>query len=628
MSAAREWVAGVLSGVYEPEPAEGIVEWAERTLKVPATENEEWADRYWSSSVTPYVRHLMAWVKQPGKGEYHVKKSSQVGFTMALLIVICWMIVHRSGQMAYAIDSLKEANNISKTRLKKWILKNELLERMGENEDDLNNLTYYLSGMTVYMIGAHSAGAWANKSLVLCILEELDKHNLIDGEGSTVGLARERLKRPKNAKLITTSTPGGEGDEDNDEINDQDSQITIEHARGSCDVLDLPCPHCETMAPLEWENFRYDTKEFRDLDSTLNLQLVAQFAYFACQNCGGKIEEKHKFEMLQKVEHRSTNPNPAPGVVSLYIWDAYSNFVTFGQLALERISAEGNLIELARFMRGRRAMNFLMKGGGVSDDELLELRKPYRRGTMPACDFLFYAMSVDVQENGEYFKATKGVYDVHGDFWVVDWDTLITLDEVVEFADVPLEIDGKEVRVQCGLIDEGNGKDTVAVREFCMLDESERWFPVKGRGKTQIDKSITESDHDTQFGNGITFHINDPHHKWSLLQSLRRKHYSEKKQKKIPKTHLPIDVDEDAEFLKELKNEIPLWVKNPYGKGEWKWKKRGTNDWWDTLKYLRAQWEIVSPTIFAEILADPEKKKILEAQLEARRLLERETEAA
>jgi phage terminase large subunit GpA-like protein len=631
VSAVRDWVAGVLAGAYKPEPGEEPWEWAERTLKVPATENEEWKDRYWSSSETPYVRHLLAWAKRPGKGEYHIKKSSQVGFTMALLILVCWMIVHRSGQIAYAIDSLKEAINISKTRLQQWIKKNDLLESMGEDEDDLNNLTYYLSGCTVYMMGAHSAGAWANKSLVLCILDELDKHKLIDGEGSTVGLARERLKRPKNAKLVTLSTPGGEGDEDNEDLTDQDSQITIEHARGSCDVLDLPCPHCEIMHPLEWENFRYDTAEFRLLDKSLDLEKVEAEAHFVCPSCGGKIYEHHKREMLQGVVHRSTNPKAAPNVVSLYIWDAYSLFVSFGQLALERIAAEGNVVEMARFMRGRRAMNYLMKGGGVADDELLELRKPYKRGTAPACDFLFYAMAVDIQENGEEFKCTKGFYDVHGDFWVVDWDRLVSYDEVVEFADQPLEVNGEEVRVQCGFVDEGNGKDTTLAREFCILDESGRFFPVKGRGASQIDHKWTESNHKTQYGEGVTYHLNDPQHKWELLHRLRRKHYSKEKQKRIGRIYLPSDVDEDEGFLKELTNEMPVWVKNRYGRGKWDWKKRGPNDFWDTLKYIIGKWDIVSPQLFEVILADPERRAVLEAQLAARReqdAEEQETEEA
>ena len=624
MKNARDWVAGVLAGIYEPEPDEEPWEWAERTLRVPATENAEWADRFWSSSESPYVRHLLAWAKKPGKGEYHIKKSSQVGFTMALLILVCWMIVHRSGGVAYAMDSLAEARNISKTRLQKWIKQNNLLQEMGQQEDDLTNLTYYLSGLTVYMMGAHSKGAWANKSLTLCILDELDKHVLLDGEGSTVGLARERLKVPKNAKLITLSTPGGEGDEDNEDVTDQNSQITIEHARGSCDVLDVPCPHCRTFQPLEWENFKYKTKEFRDLAGDLDLKKVEEGAYFACTNCGKKIKEEHKFDFLQEVEHRSTNLKSAPNVVSLYIWDAYSRFVTFGQLALERIAAQGNLVELARFMRGRRALNFLTKSGGIAEEELLQLRKPYKRGTMPpGCELLFYAMGVDIQEDGEYFKVTKGAYDVHGDFWVIDWDTLVSLDEVVEFADLAIEYEGEEICVQCGLIDEGNGKDTKIAREFCMMDATGRFFPVKGRGASQMDKSITESKHETQFGEGITYHINDPQHKWMLLQRLRREHYSEERRAEIGKIFLPTDVNKDVDFLKELRNEIPVWTQNKYGQGKWGWKKKGVNDFWDTLKYIMGQWEIVSPQLFEEILADPERKEVLEKQLAKRR---RETE--
>ncbi len=141
----KSWVAGVLGGIYPPEPNEEIWEWAERTLRIPSTENDELAGRYWSSNLTPYVREVMHWIRRPGKGEFWIKKSSQVGLTMAVLIIICWMIVNRPANVIYAIDSLDEARKISKTRLRRWIENNHLLENIGENPDDLANLTYYLN---------------------------------------------------------------------------------------------------------------------------------------------------------------------------------------------------------------------------------------------------------------------------------------------------------------------------------------------------------------------------------------------------------------------------------------------------------------------------------------------------
>jgi phage terminase large subunit GpA-like protein len=585
VTAVTEWVAGVLAGVYQPEPEEEPWEWAERTLKVPRTENEEWADRYWSSELTPYVREVLEWAKRPGKGEFWIKKSSQVGFTMAILILICWMIVHRSGQVAYAIDSLDEARKLSKTRLKKWITSNRILSEVeGDEDDELSNLTYFLSGITVYLMGAHSTGAWANKSLVLAILDELDKHPLVEG-APTSDHARERVKRPRDAKIIGFSTPGDSG------------LITVEHAKGTREVIDLPCPHCEAMAPLEWKNFVYDTKEFRDLAGDLDLEKVAEGAYFKCELCGGRFEEKHKAAALLRYQYRATNPKAPPGVRSVHIWDAYSRFVTFGQLAIERINADGNPAKMERFMNGRRGLAYERAGGGVSTSELLDLKGAYKRGEPPVgIDPLFYAMAVDVQR--DCYKATKAIFAASGEIYVIDWDTLVNFEEILEFADVPLVVAGREMTVQCGLIDEGNGDDTKAVREFCLAN-GDRFYPVKGRGRTQIDTMITTSETWHEGEEVMTYHVNDPMFKWDLLFRLRKNHYSSKKQASIVPLYLPADVDEDDAFLKELTQEIPVKKKNSFGHEKWEWVKKGENDFWDTLKYLLPQWSIVSPVLLA-----------------------------
>ena len=574
----REWVKAVLLGVFEPEPDEEIWEWAERTLKIPATENEEMANKLWRSYYSPYVREIMEFVKAPGKGEFWIKKSSQVGFTMAVLIIICWMIVYRSGQVGYAIDSVEEARKISKTRLKKWIENNDLLDEVNGSEDDLSNLTYYLKGLTVYLQGAYSAGAWANKSIVLFILDELDKHEFIAGEGTTSDLARERCKRPKNAKIIGFSSPGKSG------------LITKEHAAGTCEVIRFPWPCCDHVDDLRWDNFIFGDKEFRDLAGAYDLQKVQEEAYFKCESCGGRLLDHQKMEAMQSYTSVATNPKAVPGVRSMHVWDAYSAFVTFGDLAIEWIKAQGDPSKIERFMRGRRGLEYIQNGGKLSESELLDLRAPYRRGECPDVDVCLYAMSVDLQEINSEKKCTKSVFTPEGDEYVIDWRICITFDEVVEFADEPLVTprDGT-INVITGLLDEGNDKDDV--RSFCL--NNTRFYPVKGRGEGQSKALVTNSP---QWHEGMeidTYHVDDREFKWQLLNMLRRETYSEKRKGTLKKIRFPEDVIKDESFFEELCQEYPVREKNRFGVPGWKWKRTSKpNDWWDTLKYNRAIWAI------------------------------------
>lgn len=579
--AVRAWVAGVLRGIYSPEPDEEMWEWAERTLRIPATENEEMAGMLWTSSLTPYVREVMAWARRPGKGEFWIRKSSQVGLTMAVLIIICWMIVHRPGNVAYAIDSVHEARNISKTRLRKWIEDNRLLDSIGEDEDSMSNLTYYFRGMTVYMLGAFSKGGWANKSIVLFILDELDKHPYIEGEGTTVTLARERCKRPKNAKIIGFSTPG-DGD-----------QITTEHAKGTCEEIRIPFPCCGHPQPLKFPAMTFGTKDFRDLLGAYDRDQVEKNTYFKCELCGGRLYDHQKGEAMQKYQAVATNEKATGRVRSLHLWDAYSPFVTFGQIALEWIDAQGDQTLMERFMRGRLGEKWEKSGRHAKEEDILKARSVHTRGTIHFVPLLLM-QAIDIQ--GDVQKAVKIAVHPTGDLYVVDWFTSLVLSEAVEWAYEPVYgPDGATYTVTDGFIDEGYR--TLEVRRMC-LEHCPVFWPIKGRANVQVQQVIGTS---LQYAEGeeiLTYHISEDQFKWQLLKMIVDR---EKRQKRgDPCLYFPRDVDSDQDFIDELLSERPILIKDKHNREKWIWEKskdNTPNDFWDCIKYCLALWTVKKPIL-------------------------------
>jgi phage terminase large subunit GpA-like protein len=580
-AAVKAWVAGVLRGIYQPLPKEEIWEWAERTLRIPATENEELAGTLWSSSLTPYVRELMRWVKRPGKGEFWIMKSSQVGFTMACLIIICWMIVHQPANTLYAINSVTEATRISKTRLKRWIEDNRLLDQVGEgSSDDLSNLTYTLRGMTVYLIGAHSAGAWKNKSIALCILDELDEHEHLEGTGSTVNEARSRLKRPKNAKLIGFSTPG------------RMDHIHGLWEKGTQEEVHLPFPCCQHFQPLKWDNLVFGTKEFRDLAGDYDREKIRLGAHFKCELCGRPFLDEQKRKALQACRSVATNDKGNPSMRSLHLWDAYSPFVTFGDLALEWIDAQGDETLKEGFMRNRRGQRYERHGKELKHSDVLALRNPlYARGQLHFEPVLL-AQLVDIQ--GDLQKTVKVAFDEKGDIFLIDWKETAYLEEAVDWAydPVPGPADSEWI-VTCGFIDEGHKMKEV--REIC-LDHTPVFWPVKGRGDSQIQHLIATSEKWVRGDDYIlTYHINEAQFKWQLLTLIAdHKRRAEKGEMRL---HLPHDVDEHDPIIAELCNERP---ENNTKTKKWEWKKKGPNDFWDCVKYGLALWSVMRPLIQRE----------------------------
>lgn len=582
----RLWVAGVLKGIYTPMPDEEVWEWAERTLRIPKTENEEMAGMFWSSAHTPYVREMLRWAKRPGKGEFWIKKSSQVGFTMAVLILICWMIAHRPGNVAYAIDSIEEAKKISKTRLRRWIEDNALLESIGESDDDMSNLTYYLRGMTVYMLGAHSPGGWANKSIVLFILDEVDKHPYLEGEGTTTTLARERCKRPRNAKIIGFSTPG------------ESDQITQEWKRGTQEEIRIPFPCCGNKQALKWERFTFGTKEFRDLAGEYDLEKVKADAHFECEFCGpaGRLRDQDKKAALLEYESVATNPKPIPGIRSLHLWDAYSPFVSFGDLALEWIQAQGDVTLLERFMRGRRGEQFEREGKALKHGDILKCRGGYARGTCPFVPVLMCA-AIDIQ--GDVQKAVKVAFDAKGNAYVIDWFVSLVLQEAVEWCYEPVAGPNElPIYVTHALIDEGHR--AMDVRRMCMAHLPMFW-PVKGRSSIQVREVIGTSYPMVDGHELCCYHIAEDQFKWQLLAMIGDR---EKRAKRGEvQFFVPDEVDDDDQFVIELCNERPIRKKNQLGRERWEWETTGPNDFWDCCKYCVSIWTIRRPFLVREGMA-------------------------
>jgi phage terminase large subunit GpA-like protein len=573
----KAWVHGVLSGIYQPQPRESIWQWAERTLKIPAGgENADMAGQPWSSNLSPYIREVMDWFRQPGKSQLYIAKSSQVGFTMAMLIVICWHIVHRPVNIGYYIDSAEEARKISKSRLKRWIKDNRLLEDIGESSDDLSNLTYFLKGMVVYLMGTHATGAFRNKQLGIAILDEWDAHPDIEGEGTSGELVKGRVKRSRNSKLIGFSTPILET-----------GQTWQGFESGTQEKFFIPCPHCGHFQPLEWKRVRFSGPEFEDLAKEHDLAIVKDRAFYECEmSC--RIEHADKYAAMLRGEWRATNPKAPPGVRSMHISDLYSNFVTWGELAVEWIAAQRNMDKLRAFINQRLGEPFRQQSGTLKEKDILNLRQTnFERGKCPIVPVLV-GLLVDVQAAS--MKWTLCAYTRDGSMLVVDWGECASWEEIATLAYHEVPIPGGHHRVDAGLIDEGDGNRMHEVRRFTLGHD--HLFPVKGRGQSQIKDLYWPSKTDLDGQVVLTYHINDPAWKSELLfnriqRDRKRKDYD------LGRLVLPWRVTED--FVAELLNERREIVKNKYGFEEPKWIKSGPNDWLDCLKYGLAFWAILEP---------------------------------
>lgn len=576
----KQWALSVIRAHYVPTPSEKVWEWAERTLVIPGGgENDELAGQRWTSVRSPYVREIMDWFRQPGKGELIICKSSQVGITMACLIVICWHMKHRPLNIGYCIDSVAEARKISKTRLKRWIKDNKLLDEIGENEDDLSNMTYTLRSMTVHLMGAYAEGAFRNKALGVGILDELDAHPPIDEQGTTADGMRSRLKRHRSSKLIAFSTPKLEKD-----------QTWTEYLTGTMEKYFVPCPCCGHYQALEWKQVKFQGPEFEDLAGELIMEKVIEGTYYQCE-LGCRIEHSQKFDMLQLGEWRATNPKASPGKRSMHLSDLYSDFCSWGTMAKEWLEAQTNLDKLRAFIQQRLGEPFRQEAGELKEKDVLACRLAYKRGTVPIQPVLI-ALLCDVQQST--MKWIIVAFSAQGDLYLVDWGETGTWAGVEEALMMNVETPDGPRGIECGLVDEGDGNRMKEVRMF--TQQFEHVFPVKGRGERQIKELVWPSFSHMGEDEVLTYHVNDHVFKSELLfQRIR----GGEKRRAYGSGRLFLPRDVTPEFVGELLNERLEKEKNKYKQWEQKWKKSGPNDYMDCLKYALALWTIMEPSLRA-----------------------------
>jgi phage terminase large subunit GpA-like protein len=592
MTPVKEWLAAVLDKIYQPLNREKIWEWAEREIFLEPRESQEHYGPY-DSSLTPYTRLVMQFATDPDWREFILAKSSQSGFTLAILIIVAYFVPHRPRNIIYAIDSGSEAWKISKTRLQPLLRNCRETAAQIEAEDDVTNMTFFLRGLTIYLMGAYSAGALANKSAGLVIADELDKHpEQPQGEANSIDLLRQRLKKVEDGKLIAFSTPKSE------------YHITWqEYLTGSRHKCFLPCPHCGGFQELVLEQLRY--QQCRDLAGDFDLGQVLTDTFYECEHCHASIKEEHKPAMLERLEWRATNfgqdeHKPIPRKMSANVSDLYSTFSTstWGQIAIEYIQAQKSPAALQNFNNGRLGLPSIEKRSEIKRSDLLQLCGSYEHGHCPVQPFVI-TLAADVQADVK--KWVKVAWLNNGAAYVVDYGMCLSYDELLIAADDPVIVDDwqaapEEERINpvvfIGLVDEGH--DHKGVRDFCQGTEG-RFFPCKGRGGIQVRDIVEEKTHFIHNGQPLTvYHFSDDDFKADLylgrIGKARERMKAEREGTLYPIPPLYFPKNPDAEFLNELCAERRELVMKK-GRPVMMWiDPTEANDYGDALKMNLVAW--------------------------------------
>ena len=378
-----------LADAIAPDPDFYVWEHADRKRILPKVAAAE--PGLYRSSRTPFWIEVMdnLSVKSPVQ-DTCVMKATQIGATEVGNNWFCYVVDIAPGPMLVVLPTNDLARDHSKQKLSSTIdempwLKARLSAGSSKRETGNTMHTKMFPGGIFYLSGANTPVAFRSKSIRYLFLDDIDGFPMdVGGEGDPANLARRRTDTYAGRKKIyEVSTPTIKGF----------SRIEMSFLESDQRYYHVPCPHCGEYQKLEWGS----KDEPHGIKFTLKNWDVVD-VWYICLHCAGRIDERHKTEMLSlgcwipEVPERKKRGYQLSSLYSPVGW------VSWKQVVEEFIEAKDNPLTLKVWVNTRMGMPF-EESGDQPDWVMLKARaEPYQVMSVPAGAHILTA-GVDTQDD-------------------------------------------------------------------------------------------------------------------------------------------------------------------------------------------------------------------------------------
>ncbi len=229
---------------------------------------------------------------------------------------------------------------------------------------------------SILISGANSPAGLSQVTMPRQAQDDLAKWEM-NPAGDPETQADSRSGSVEFAKILKTSTP----------LIMPGCRITKNFNDGSQEHPYVPCPHCDHLQVLEWENMLAGLDEANP-----------DAAHFTCVSCGTVIEEHHRPAMLGGLRWIAHNPKAITYHRSFWIWGAYSPLKSWGRIAREWFKARGDSAAEQVFWNDTVGKAWETRGEAPPWEKLRDRanQSHYVRGTIPAGHYVLTA-GIDCQ---------------------------------------------------------------------------------------------------------------------------------------------------------------------------------------------------------------------------------------
>jgi len=443
----------------------------------------EWADKFrilgekdsaqpgpWRTERTPYLKGIMDAFNDEEIKDITFVGGSQLGKTVAEQNMIGFAIDQDPGPMVIVYPTDKLAEFTSENRLEPMIqLSPALAGRYDKRASEKLELQF--DNMYIALLGANSPSNLASRPVRYVFFDEVDKFPKWSGnEGSPIQLAGERTKTFFNSKIVKVSTPTV-------------ATGNIWRSYESADArfkYKIACPHCGHRQILKFRpQKKGESGGIKWPEGMVEPALVKFSAWYECEHCQGRIDDRHKMDMLRRGDWEAENtPIGRVRSVGFHINSIYSPWVTFGDVAAKFLASKDIPEELMNFVNSWLAEPWENKSSKMQANIVLEKQLEYERGTFPEQAQLL-TLGVDVQLN--HFWWGVRAWGPKLTSWLVDYGRVETWAEIETIMDRPYpSIWGEVAHINLACIDSGYNADEVY--QFCAM-HMDVCLPTKGSSK-------------------------------------------------------------------------------------------------------------------------------------------------
>ncbi|WP_157669298.1 phage terminase large subunit family protein [Chitinibacter sp. GC72] len=461
--ACEAWAAGL-----RRPPRVSVSQWADENRVL--TESETSEPGLWRTDRVPFMREIMDNLSPWSDVERTVFiKSTQVAGTEALINWIGAVMDRYGGPMLVVEPTIEVSELLSQQRLSNMLSASpSLSKKFAQQSRDKKNkaLLKEFPGGILRLAGGNSAASLRSMPVKYLGLDEVDAYpGDLDGEGDPVGLAEERTNNFPRRKVLLVSTPTIKGA----------SRIEVEYERSDQRRYHVPCPHCGEMQHLEWGNLRWSQNAAGEVDR----------AWYICRECGCHIEEHEKPKMLAAGQWVAKYPERTTR--GYHINSLYSPLGlgrTWRERAQQWLHAQGDVVELKRFVNTCLGETWEDRRGALDADELKARAEPFKFRTIPV-GCLLLTLGVDTQDDRLELQLLGWGRDEAN--WVIDYHIIHgsptldeTWDKLTEYRQRAIYNQfGIPMRIMATAIDSG-GHHTHDVYNYCRKWQHERVFAIKG----------------------------------------------------------------------------------------------------------------------------------------------------